>query len=112
MIFTNPDGSACQQPCLFGIRPGTTTYDQAVVLLKTHPLTRGYPQYLQAQFNPDGSVFRQIELVGSGTRIFMSYNKDQAIYSVQWRFVPARLAVATSPMPIPKYSDVVSSLGK
>src|SRR5262249_44610444 len=67
LLFTNPDGSPCSQPCLFGIRPGVTTYDEAVRLLKAHPLTRQYPHYLQAQNNPDGSVMRQVELAGSGT---------------------------------------------
>ncbi len=39
-LFTNPDGSPCQRPCLFGIRTAETTKAQAVILLKSHPLTR------------------------------------------------------------------------
>jgi len=37
ILLTNPDGSACQRPCLFGIRPGVTTMDQAMGLLRAHP---------------------------------------------------------------------------
>ncbi len=39
-LFTNPDGTPCQRPCLFGIRPGQTTLDEAVALLRVHPLTQ------------------------------------------------------------------------
>src|SRR5712692_773168 len=42
-VFTNPDGSPCQRPCLFGIRPGKTTAEEAVALLKSHPFLRDYP---------------------------------------------------------------------
>lgn len=40
ILFTNPDGSTCQRPCLFGIRPGETTFDQAFALLREHPFIR------------------------------------------------------------------------
>jgi hypothetical protein len=36
--FTYPDGSPCPMPCLFGIRPGITKWDEAYPLLKSHPL--------------------------------------------------------------------------
>jgi hypothetical protein len=39
-MFTNPDGSPCTLPCLFGIRPGVTTTKEAVALLRAHPLTQ------------------------------------------------------------------------
>jgi hypothetical protein len=39
-LITNPDGSACRLPCLFGIRPGETTTVEAVRILSRHPLTR------------------------------------------------------------------------
>jgi len=41
VLFTNPDGSPCQMPCLFGVRPGVTTVDEALQLLDKHALTRG-----------------------------------------------------------------------
>jgi len=42
LLFTYPDGTPCQRPCLFGIRPGQSSYAQAVALLQFHPLTHGF----------------------------------------------------------------------
>ena|SRR5450432_469358 len=36
-ILTNPDGSQCQQPCFFGVRPGQMTVDNGRAILVTHP---------------------------------------------------------------------------
>lgn len=38
-FFTNPDGSRCEMPCLLGIRPGETTFGEAITLVQNHPLT-------------------------------------------------------------------------
>ena len=38
--FTNPDGTPCTFPCLFGIRPGITRLDDAITLIRSHPITR------------------------------------------------------------------------
>jgi len=38
-LFTNPDGTPCQMPCLLGIQPGKTTLKEAIALVKLHPLT-------------------------------------------------------------------------
>jgi hypothetical protein len=38
--FTNPDGTPCPYPCLFGIRPGVTRYEDALALIRSHPVTR------------------------------------------------------------------------
>jgi hypothetical protein len=38
-VMSDPDGVVCDQPCLFGIRPGETSGDQAVLMLRAHPLT-------------------------------------------------------------------------
>ena len=42
MLFTNPDGSPCRRPCVFGILPHRTTLRDAVTLLKLHPLTKDF----------------------------------------------------------------------
>lgn len=39
-IFTNPDGSPCEMPCMFGIHPHETEFNKAIELIRTHPLTR------------------------------------------------------------------------
>jgi hypothetical protein len=41
LLFTLPDGSPCPAPCLFGVRPGETSYDEAVARVQTHPLLSG-----------------------------------------------------------------------
>jgi hypothetical protein len=41
-LFTNSDGRACDQPCLFGVHPGETHAAEAIALLKQHPLTHGF----------------------------------------------------------------------
>ncbi|MBX3082258.1 MAG: hypothetical protein KF716_11550 [Anaerolineae bacterium] len=37
-LFTNADGTSCERPCLFGIRPGRMGFRTAVQLLAKHPL--------------------------------------------------------------------------
>ena len=39
-LFTYPDGSLCESPCLLGVRPGHTSHEDAIALLRSHPLTR------------------------------------------------------------------------
>src|SRR5436190_24167966 len=39
VLFTNPDGSPCQMPCLFGVRPGKMTLDEGLRILDQHPQT-------------------------------------------------------------------------
>jgi hypothetical protein len=46
-LFTNPDGTPCQRPCLFGIRPGKTTYADAVQKLQMHPFTCSFERDIQ-----------------------------------------------------------------
>jgi hypothetical protein len=41
LLFTHPDGSPCAAPCLFGVRPGETPYDEAVARVQAHPLMDG-----------------------------------------------------------------------
>src|SRR5258708_39728876 len=41
VLFTNPDGSPCQMPCLFGVRPGEMTVEEGLEVLDKHPLTHG-----------------------------------------------------------------------
>src|SRR5258708_4097760 len=48
LLFTNPDGTRCEMPCLFGIRPGSTSRTEAVALFTAHPFTRN----VQAQYTP------------------------------------------------------------
>jgi hypothetical protein len=42
IIFMNPDGSPCQHPCLFGLKPGHMTYEQELATLGHSSI----PQYM------------------------------------------------------------------
>jgi hypothetical protein len=44
MLFTNPDGSPCEMPWMFGVRPGKMTIDEALRILKQEPFTRAMDQ--------------------------------------------------------------------
>jgi hypothetical protein len=41
ILFTNPDSSPCEIPCILGVQPGTATIDSAVRTLRRHPFSRG-----------------------------------------------------------------------
>ncbi len=41
-LFTNPDSSPCKLPCLFGVRVGEMTVDNAIKLIETHPVARDF----------------------------------------------------------------------
>jgi hypothetical protein len=42
LLFTAPDGTSCERPCLFGVRPGVTRFDDALLILSQHPLLKGF----------------------------------------------------------------------
>jgi len=68
-VFTGPDGSTCDQPCLFGIRPGQTTTKAAVALLTMHPLTRGLTVLSSTPVlmgDPQNGVFIDVETTPDG----------------------------------------------
>jgi hypothetical protein len=69
LITSAPNGARCDHPCLFGIRPGLTSIDEAVRILHNHPLTRdatwqndhtlqlaGPSAYVAFSRTPDGMV--------------------------------------------------------
>ncbi len=65
LLFTNPNGSPCQRPCLFGIRPGYTTFEESEALLNAHPITHtrnkpGAPYRISRA--GDGIVIAQIDI--------------------------------------------------
>ncbi|MEP7285437.1 MAG: hypothetical protein ABI947_06690 [Chloroflexota bacterium] len=70
-LFTDPDGSACQMPCLFGVRPGVTLYKDAVLLLHSHPLLQGL------QWNKDDKV-----LYGKEVEIRVFLNPDDSVNAI------------------------------
>lgn len=37
-LFTNPDGTPCEMPCLLGVRPGRMSFADAARMLRQHPM--------------------------------------------------------------------------
>jgi len=61
MVFSYPDGTPCQQSCLFGIRPGDTSAVDAMAFLQAHPLLRSFTIVMQ------GPTFRMTNLGATGS---------------------------------------------
>jgi hypothetical protein len=49
-LFSNADGVDCKLPCLFGIQPSQTRFDDALSRLESHPLL-GMPQAYEERFD-------------------------------------------------------------
>ncbi|MCC7447081.1 MAG: hypothetical protein IT324_06675, partial [Anaerolineae bacterium] len=67
VLFTNPDGSPCERPCLFGVRPGKMTRAEAEAVLKAHPTIRN----LRFQLG-NGNTFTY--LVGDTITVALRYD--------------------------------------
>jgi hypothetical protein len=65
-------GTACDQPCLFGVRPGETSVEQAVLILNSHPLTR------EAKWLNDHTL----QLTGPAAYVAFSLTSDELIDSI------------------------------
>lgn len=87
MLFTNPDGTPCERPCLFGIRPEKTNREEAIELFKAHPLTSNLvigsgPTWIQGTGSGQGLLEGNSVIVEIGLRegkvsdiaIFMTQN--------------------------------------
>lgn len=72
-FMTNPDGIACDRPCLFGIYPGVTTAEQSNHLLSAHPLTR------DGQWLPDHSLWL---LNDKKTGVALGFTKDMRVDNI------------------------------
>lgn len=60
-FMTNPDGTFCQWPCMFGVPPGTTSYTGAFRIVNQHPFAR----YLLLDSDPPIDIFsgRNFDLI-------------------------------------------------
>ncbi|MEP7291869.1 MAG: hypothetical protein ABI835_08790 [Chloroflexota bacterium] len=71
-VFSNPDGTPCDHPCVFGIHPGETSIEQAVSLLGVHLLTR------DAVWMEDGVL----QLSGPDTYVTFRATRDGLVESI------------------------------
>ncbi len=95
LLFTNPDGTPCTQPCLLGIRPGGTSQADAVAILRAHPLTRAMA------LNIEGDIFHD-----EGLGIILNRDMESRVTSIRL----ARRGPAAS-VPEAVIDQVVGSLG-
>ena len=103
-LFTNADSSACQRPCLFGVRPGRVSFRQAVKLLAHHPLIYDMdPAVCQRVF---GFCTFRVRMFGArGAIVAQEPNKDQ-------EFIVQDVYLAFEHQPeSPQLGDFISALG-
>jgi hypothetical protein len=99
-LFTNPDGSPCAQPCLFGVRPGKTTLDDALKILDRHPLTHSLKQQPYVTLNAKGqSVQRGAELLSRGADLIVMSDDGIAVNWVQIMPLSGSSAPLAHPLP-------------
>ncbi len=94
LLFTNPDGTPCQRPCLFGVRPGETSYQHTIALLQTHPFTRRFEP------NIDRGIFS-----GPGLSVIVFLNDGDFVTRKADRLNPQRV----SRIDLVRTSDLASS---
>jgi len=84
MLFTNPDGTPCRHPCLFGVRPGETLYENAIKLLQMHPFTSHFeadldrgvfsgPEMSVILFKDDQNEVSRIDLIHTPGTVLNSW---------------------------------------
>lgn len=71
-VMSKLDGTRCDHPCLFGIRPGETSVEQAVQILNSHPLTRA------SKWLDDHTL----QLTGPAAYVAFSLTPDKMIDSI------------------------------
>ena len=112
LLFTDPDGSPCQRPCMLGVRPGDMAFDAAIALLKSHPVT----QALQYQ----SINYRMSQFNGRDLAVVILKTPGGKVASIGVQFYPSKFfpsqseggsGLPVSPVRSASYGDVVSLLG-
>jgi hypothetical protein len=101
-LFSAPDGSPCEQPCLFGVRPGKTLFSDAVLLLRQHPLLQGFEEFLTV----DVSGLQVIQFGGTGSWINIREDQNERVLYVAVELFPPQSVIT----PI-SFGDLVLFLG-
>jgi hypothetical protein len=103
-IFSNPDGSPCKQPCMFGVRPGIMSEDEALAILNAHPLTKAMKLLPFSYTHLEGPLFT-VELgeVESGEKV--------RFITLTFNETPSGAVSAKSKDTIPVLGDMISYFG-
>jgi hypothetical protein len=107
-LFTNPDGSPCEMPCMLGVRPDITDFYEADQILSSHPLIRSRFRRFSEGANPV-----QVEYVGKNMRITLTRSITQRVNSISLAFESVFRYRGTADFLHSEYllGDVVSVLG-
>lgn len=73
LLFTNPDGSACQMPCLFGVRPGEMSVTESIRILNRHVLS----QPMSISYGNNKVIF-----VSKVAYLSLTFDRDKVVNSV------------------------------
>ncbi|MBX3065419.1 MAG: hypothetical protein KF726_20760 [Anaerolineae bacterium] len=96
-VFTLADwlldsaGKPCAEPCILGIRPGVTSFDEALHLLQIHPLTHDLTMYTANRV--------EVMFLGDDVRIGVVEDSDGLVYSIHLE--PQRRDISSVPAGAP-----------
>lgn len=118
VLFTNPDGTPCERPCLFGVRPGTTTRNEAIALLKAHPATRNFqPETLLVYglivAKPDTTLLNGMKIV---IQLYTDREERERVSQIGFYLIDSssQFNRQENPqrLPITAFGDFISTFGK
>jgi hypothetical protein len=89
-LFSTPDGSPCVQPCMFGVRPGETLFNDAVQLLKQHPLLVGF----EDQITLGDSGLQYATFGKNRVEIYLEEDNDDRVLFIRLELFPPGLVIS------------------
>jgi len=100
VLFTNPDGSACEKPCLFGIRPGKVQQIEDKQRIEQLP-------WMKDVTLSNGDLSGWFDIAEQNATFFATANSDVAIFTeIRDGFVPQSIS-----FPQPSLADVLATCG-
>jgi hypothetical protein len=99
-MVTNPDGSYCEKPCLFGIYPGVIQQSEDEKRLSQFP-------WMKDVTLSKGDLSGWFDIAGQNATFFATSNSSVAFYLEIWDgFVPQQVS-----FPQPSLGDVLGTFG-
>ncbi|MCC7448334.1 MAG: hypothetical protein IT324_13015 [Anaerolineae bacterium] len=93
ILFTNPNGTPCPRPCLFGVQPGATSFSDAVAMVRAHPFTRALGR---DEISDQGQSY--VSFNGPSMNIDVSSGSDDRVGSINIHINIAALRLAPEPL--------------
>lgn len=110
MLLSGPEGEACPLPCLLGIRPGVSTLDEALAALRAHPLTQGYRQRHQTNFNgATGEI--GLQFTGPGPTVYLSGQLGARVIALAVWYSGAAYIPDGPPAASPRVGEMIHLIG-